>query len=247
MPGGVSKKMKNPFLRKALDIYFTRYNNGKKKLFRKENEEHAKAAESGEEKTGPIVFLGDSITDYYDLKKFYPDLNCVNRGISGNTTNDILNRMKVSVFDASPSMVIMLIGINDMMNEERRPGDVAADYERIVCYMADRLPGVPVILQSVYPGWDGDAEKAKKGPTMQVFPIAYLRDDIKALNSMIREIADEYGYVYADVYSRLATEEGLMNPEYSVDGCHPVEAGYKAVTEVLRPLIDELQAKDAAL
>ena len=240
MPGGASNKIKNPLLKKAADLYFTKYNKDKRKRFEKENEMHAKAAEDGTEKVGPVVFLGDSITDFCDLEKFYPGLNCVNRGISGNTTKDILDRMKVSVFDASPSMVVMLIGINDMMNEGRSPEDVAGDYERIVCYMADRLPGVPVILQSVYPGWDGDAEEAKKGPTMQAFPIAYLKDDIKALNEMIREIADEYGYVYADVYSRLVTEEGLMNPEYSVDGCHPVEAGYKAAAEVLRPLIDKL-------
>lgn len=240
MPGGTNKKM-NPFIRFSANLYFKQYNAQKLKLYARENEEHANAAEVGAETAGPIVFFGDSLTDYYDLKKFYPDLNCVNRGISGNTTQDLLNRMKVSVFDAAPSMVILLVGINDMMNEERRPEDVAADYERIVCYMADRLPGVPVILESVYPGWDGDAQRAKQLNGRAItFPIAYLKDDIQTLNALIREIAEEYDYTYADVYSHLADENGLTNPEYGVDGCHLIEAGYEVVTEVLRPIIDSL-------
>ena len=83
-----------------------------------------------------------------------------------------------------------------------------------------------------------DAECFPSSP--KVFELAdYLVDELKGIG-LGDAMRDEYGYVYADVYSRLVTEEGLMNPEYSVDGCHPVEAGYKAAAEVLRPLIDKL-------
>lgn len=240
MPGGSNKKM-NPFMRALVNRYFKSYNAKKLKLYAKENEEHAKAAEEGTETAGPIVFLGDSLTDNYDLAKFYPDLNCVNRGISGNTTQDVLGRMKVSVFDAAPSMVILQVGINDMMNEERTPEDTAADYERIVCYMNDRLPGVPIILESVYPGWDGDPVRAKELNGREItFPIAHLKDDINRLNDLIREMADQYGYTYADVHAHLIGENGLTNPEYGVDGCHLIDAGYEVATGVLRPIIDGL-------
>ena len=142
MPGGVSNKIKNPLLKKALDLYFTKYNKDKGKRFARENEMHAKAAEAGTEKVGPVVFLGDSITDYCDLEKFYPGLNCVNRGISGNTTKDILDRMKVSVFDASPSMVVSArrsghpaVGLSGL-GRRRRRGEEGADDAGI----PDRVP-----------------------------------------------------------------------------------------------------------
>ncbi len=240
-----NKKKENPVEKLFGDVFFKCYNAHKHRIFAKENALHAKAGENGSETAGPVVFLGDSITDMCDLKTFYPGLNCVNRGISGNTTRDVLDRMKLSVFDAAPSLVVLLIGINDMMNEGRDPREVACDYERIVCYLSDRLPGVPVILQSVYPGWNGDLERAKQGPTGQVFPIAYLKEDIRTLNGRIREIAENYGYVYADVYSHLVTEEGLMNPEYCADGCHPVAEGYKVISGVLRPLIDSALGAEA--
>ena len=63
---------------------------------------------------GGVVFVGDSITDFCDLDKFYPGLNAVNRGIAGDVTYGVLRRMEESVYALAPELVVLLIGINDI-------------------------------------------------------------------------------------------------------------------------------------
>ena len=108
------KKKENSWI---VDLFFRVYNDNKRKRYAKENQKI---------QGHPVVFFGDSITDNCDLEKYYPGIYAFNREISGNTTEDLLKRMKVSVYDAHPSKVVLLIGINDMMNEGYRPKAVQA-------------------------------------------------------------------------------------------------------------------------
>lgn len=207
-------------------LFFSIYNKMKRKKYQKEN------ADSFNQNA--IVFFGDSITDNCELKKYFPEYKALNRGISGNTTADLLSRMDVSVFDANPSKIILLIGINDMMNEGKKPGEVAKNYESIVKQLKERLPKTELICQSVYPGWDGDKTKVKFG---LVFPIAYLAEDIVSLNKMIAEICTRLHVTYADIHSFLRKNDNTMNPEYSFDGVHPNEQGYQVIAKELKKYI----------
>ena len=110
---------------------FRVYNDNKRKRYAKENQKI---------QGHPVVFFGDSITDNCDLEKYYPGIYAFNRGISGNTTEDLLKRMKVSVYDAHPSKVVLLIGINDMMNEGYRPKAVAFRYREILWRLKKYCP-----------------------------------------------------------------------------------------------------------
>lgn len=204
-------------------LYFLLYNKIKRDRFQKENANPANR--------NAVVFFGDSITDNCNLKKYYPQYKALNRGISGNTTTDLLARMNVSVFDAKPSRIVLLIGINDMMNEGKKPDEVAINYEKILTELQTKLPQTAIICQSVYPGWDGDKTKVKFG---LVFPIAYLAEDILALNTRIAEICKRHNVTYVDTHSLLEMEDHTMNPAYSFDGVHPNDAGYQVVCKELQ-------------
>lgn len=206
---------------RVLDWYFAFYNRQKKKQFLAENSQAQK---------GGVVFVGDSITDMCNLNKYLPNLPVFNRGISGDTTDNLLQRLDYSVTQLQPSVVVLLVGVNDLMNLDRSPLQVATTYQRIVQTIVTDLPQATVILQSVYPGHDG---KGAERP----FDIAYLRDDIAQLNKHIKNVAQRYGCVYADVYGKLVDDQGLLQRQLSNDGCHPNDKGYDVVFDYLAPIV----------
>lgn len=178
--------------------------------------------------TGEVVFLGDSITDAYKLAEHYPRYTTYNRGISGDATYHVLNRMD-AVYKLQPSVVVLLIGTNDFMNESRPVDDIITDYEKILLALRENCPDAAVICQSVYPG-SGKMEAWQQG--------------VIELNARIAELAGEYGFAYADVYSILVEEGGLgINPAYSKDGVHPNDEGYALITQYLTPYLEEAYVK----
>lgn len=217
---------KSKYMQMKEKLYFIIYNKLKKNKFQKENADPANQ--------GAIVFFGDSITENCDVKKYYPEYKALNRGISGNTTVDLLGRMDVSVFAVNPSKVVLLIGVNDMMNEGKRPEEVAENYEKIVVQLKKNLPNTQLICQSVYPGWDGDKSKERFG---LVFPIAHLATDIVSLNKMIQDICTRHDVPYVDIHSLLKNSDNTMNPAYCFDGVHPNEQGYLVITKELKKYI----------
>lgn len=189
---------------------FEQHYNDRCNLFKEENS-HIKDID--------VAFLGDSLTEGYDVRTFYPSLNVVNRGISGDTTIGLEKRLKVSAYDAHPKVISMLIGANNfdtMLN----------NYETIVSKIKQNLPQTSVILcslTSMTGDWAKNNAKARQN------------------NVEIQKIAAKYGYVYADLYNALLdsnTKE--LKQEYSFDGGHLTAAGYTVVTNTLTPLIENL-------
>ena len=211
---------------KSIDRFFDVYNALKRASFRIEN--------AAKKKSRPVVFFGDSITDICKLSQYYPGINAVNRGISGNTTIDLLNRFDLSVKDANPSRIILLIGINDMMNVGRSPEETAENYDRLLFKIRQNCPDVPVVCESVYPGYDAEPNEHNNN---RVFPLKDKAEDIVRLNEYIKKLSEKYGCTYADVHSHLKMEDNTMNPAYSYDGCHPNAEGFAVVSKVMRPYV----------
>ena len=129
--------MENERLRKLLEIY-SRY---KVRRFTKIGKRI---------RPGKILFFGDSLTDIYRLYKYLPAYDTFNSGISGNTTQDLLNRIDVCVFAYKPSAVVMLIGSNDIVNENRDIGSIAINYRLLLQQMKEH--GIErILVQSCYP------------------------------------------------------------------------------------------------
>lgn len=184
---------------------------------------------------GGVVFLGDSITDFCDLDKFYPGLDAVNRGIAGDVTFGVLRRMEESVYALEPRLVVLLIGINDIARAHR-PETTLENIREIISEIRLNCPDTAIIVQSVYPVSPRWRESYAKRNT----PL------VKELNAGIEELAAEFGCTFANIYPYLVGDDGYLIDEYTYDGLHPNDKGYEVISSHLRPIIDEVLGTDVA-
>ena len=170
-----------------------------------------------------VAFIGDSLTDGYDLAKYYPQYITSNRGIGGDTTFGLEERLQVSLYDLKPQVVVMLIGANNL-------DSMFQNYESILKGLKENLPESKIVILSLT-AMGGD----HWGPKNQL--AAYNNVTIKLL-------AEKYGYTYVDLYSALYDVTiGEVYEGYTVDGGHFTHEGYVVVTEQITPVLEELLSK----
>lgn len=162
-----------------------------------------------------VVFMGDSITQGWHLDQSFPGKRYINRGISGQTTPQMVLRFHQDVINLEPKAVVILAGINDLAGNTGP--ESLEDIENDLATMAEIASAnkVKVVFCSVLPAYD--------------FPWApgqYPAQKIVALNTWLRRYADEHGYVYVDYYSAMADSRGGLPPTLSRDGVHPLPAGF---------------------
>lgn len=188
---------------------------------------------------GQIVFIGDSIIDLYVLDDHYADLDiaCYNRGISGDTTQGVLDRLQVSIFDIQPAVVVLMIGTNDI-NGGAETNAILRRYEKIIDEIYAALPNVKLYCMSVIPQND-DLE------AYSVVQIADTTQRILAVNAGIQHLAQDKGAIFLDVFYLLADEEDHLIKAYSDDGLHLNVEGLRVWTTLLKPYLerDILQIK----
>ena len=164
-----------------------------------------------------VAFLGDSLTDGYDVGAYYPQYVVSNRGIGGETTVGLEERLGVSVYDLKPKVAVMLIGANNM--------DTMFDnYEAILQGFREKLPRTKIILLSLT---SMSGEWGKK-------------NQLAAYNNVkIKMLAERYSYEYVDLYSALLNlETGEIYAEYTTDGGHLTSLGYEVLTEAITPAVE---------
>jgi lysophospholipase L1-like esterase len=182
-------------------------------------------------KPGSIVFLGDSITDFFRLNEFFPEVYVINRGISGDTTDGVLRRLPESIYELSPSKVFLMIGTNDLANK-KSVEYISENIKKIISEIKENSPQTKIYLQSVYP------VSLLKDKKIKRFIVGKRNnDDISRLNSILKTMADEMEITYIDVYNHLVDESGNIKTEYTVEGLHLTIQGYSVVAGVLRPYI----------
>lgn len=127
-----------------------------------------------------VVFLGDSITERCDLKKYYPGIVAVNKGIHSESTDFLINRLDFSIYEIEPKVVVLLAGINDMIIDEKSSDAIAGSYERLLDGIRKKDPRIRIIAQSIYPTRDGT-----------IFKINYLNSKINETNLKLKKLCDE--------------------------------------------------------
>jgi lysophospholipase L1-like esterase len=170
-----------------------------------------------------VVFMGDSITDGWRLAQSFPDKPYVNRGISGQTTPQMLVRMFPDVIALKPAAVIILAGTNDIArNTGPQTLDMIADNFQAMTELA-QAHGIKVILCSVMPVSDYTSRKqTERRPP----------GDILKLNAWLKEYAAKKNAVFADYYSATVDDKGMLREGYSNDGLHPNPKGYELMVTV---------------
>ena len=164
---------------------------------------------------GPcIMMLGASIVEGGLWNELFPFSHTCNRGISGDRTVDILDRI-ADVKAVSPDKIFLQVGRNDMGGKEKI--DVAecwSNYEKLIKALKKELPEADLYVQSVFP------------VGRQVEYCDQFNAAAQQLNKLLEAGVERYEYFYLDLASPLADEEGYLNAEYSYDGVHLVADGY---------------------
>ena len=193
------------------------------------------APSSGESR---VVFMGDSITDGWQQPRyggFFPGKPYVDRGISGQTTPQMLLRFRPDVIDLKPKVVVILAGTNDIagntgpMTNEEIQGNLASMSELA------HANQIKVVLASVTPVSAYHVASAAAVPQTTARPMAR----IHALNDWLKTYAGAHGDVYLDYFSAMTDSTGVMRTELTEDDLHPNAKGYA----IMSPLAEAAIAK----
>ena len=173
-----------------------------------------------------IVFMGNSITEGWinTCPGFFVGKSYVNRGISGQTTPQMLVRFRPDVINLKPAVVVILAGTNDIAGNTG-PSTLEMILDNLISMVElAKANQIKVVLSSVLPVFDYPWK-----PGLQP------AEKIIALNEMIKNYADQNGLVYLNYFSAMVDERKGLKTELSGDGVHPNEAGYK----IMEPLTEE--------
>jgi lysophospholipase L1-like esterase len=189
-------------------------------------------------KNAQVVFIGDSITDNWQQPRFggfFTGKPYVDRGISGQTTPQMLLRFRPDVIDLKPKAVVILAGTNDIagntgpMTDEEIQGNLASMSELAAASK------IKVVLASITPVSAYHLASPNANPQTSQRPMARIR----AINDWIKAYAAKNAHIYLDYFSAMTDESGLLRTDLSGDDLHPNEKGY----QIMGPLAEAAIAK----
>lgn len=178
-----------------------------------------------------VVFMGDSITDIWNLAESFPGKPYINRGISGQTTPQMLIRFRPEVIDLHPKVVVILAGTNDIAGNT---GPMRLeDIESNLASMAElaRLHGIRVVLSSLLPINDYT-------PRAQPFFLQRSPEKILELNRWIKDYCAKNGGVYLDYFRAMVDDKGFLKADLTEDGLHPNKAGFAVMAPLAEAAIE---------
>jgi lysophospholipase L1-like esterase len=187
--------------------------------------------ESGEQR---VVFFGNSITDAWasSFESMFPGKPYVGRGISGQTTPQMLVRFRQDVVSLNPSVVVILAGTNDIAGNTGPSTQAMIEDNLISMVQIAQANGIQVVLSSVLPTYDYPWR-----PGLEPGP------KIVALNAWMRDYSSSLGVVYLDYHSSLSDSRLGLRSELTDDGVHPTEAGYLVMAPLVEHAIAEALGK----
>jgi len=172
-----------------------------------------------------VVFMGDSITDSWDDPKyggFFPGKPYIDRGISGQTTPQMLIRFRADVIDLDPKVVVILAGTNDLAGNT---GPMTlAEIEGNLASMAElaKANSIKMVFASLLPISDYEQRDGKPINQSARRP----PEKIRVLNEWMKAYATQNKLIYLDYYSAMIDDKGFLKEELSEDGLHPNAKGY---------------------
>ena len=182
-----------------------------------------------------VIFYGDSITDKWTLSQYFPGHNYINRGISGQTTSQMLLRFRQDVIDLDPQIVVVLAGTNDIAGNT---GPISIeDIEGNITSMAElaRAHNIALVISSVTP-------VNNYTPASQRFFADRPLSEILRLNEWMKAYCANTNCYYLDYFDSMVDGSGLLKRELSEDGLHPNDAGYKVMAPLAQSAIDKTMA-----
>ena len=175
-----------------------------------------------------VIFLGNSITDGGEWCELFHDIHIKNRGISGDTTYGVYDRLD-GILKGKPAKIFLLIGINDL-GGGGKVEDIVRGIEQIIKKIKIDSPSTQIYLQSILP--TNDYYGKFKGHTSRFYLIP-------VINKKLKRIAVRESVTYIDLYCHFVNEQGKMNLKYSNDGLHLLGKGYQYWVSLLEQYINK--------
>lgn len=181
------------------------------------------------------VLFGDSITEIFNVTDLFYDYTkatgvaVYNRGISGDTSDRLLERIYDNVINIAPRNLVILTGTNDLGLGVSL--DFTASYvDRILQIVGEKCPDTNVILEGIYP--------VNRNMSMASRQMVGCRKNsvIAEVNGQLSVLAQKYNVTFADFTDKLIDKKGRFFKEYTYDGLHPTAEGFKVIAENLMPL-----------
>lgn len=169
-----------------------------------------------------VIMLGNSITAGFAWHEHFKNTNILNRGIPGDNTSDILNRL-TAITKYKPQKIFLLIGVNDLLYTP--PQYVAENYRKIVRTILTQSPQTELFLESILP------------INNQIRNSGIANQDILKLNQYIQQIAIENNLKYIDIHSFMKNERGELNADLSLDGIHLNAKGYLIFANIIKKFL----------
>ncbi|QOY87020.1 GDSL-type esterase/lipase family protein [Paludibaculum fermentans] len=179
-----------------------------------------------------VVFLGDSITDFWRLNEYFSGKDYVNRGISGQITSQMLARFQADVVQLKPAAVVILAGTNDI-GRGVNPA-VIQNNLTMICDLAD-LHKIKVILASILPVSDHHKKVNPMWERTKLRPPAAILE----MNKWLQALCEKRGYTYLDYYPIMAGADGQLAPNLADDGLHPNPSGYRIMAPIATAAIEK--------
>ncbi|NKI25819.1 sialate O-acetylesterase [Arenibacter sp. 6A1] len=177
---------------------------------------------------GEIIFLGNSITEGGDWKAMFPNKNVVNRGISGDVTDGILNRLS-EVTSSRPKKIFLLVGTNDLARG-KSADEVVENVTVLLRKIQEASADTQIFVQSILPVNPQVGDKFSGHKSNQQL--------ILLVNKRLETLSEEMGVSYIDLHRAFRNAKGVLKPKYTYDGLHLAPKGYKRWKKVIKPLVN---------
>ncbi len=182
---------------------------------------------------GQIVFAGSSLMEMFPIEKFAKEdhlgITVYNRGIGGYVTQELLDSIDTCILDLKPSRLFINIGTNDLSHAGFSIEEIMRQYEKLLDQVLAEIPDCRITLMAYYPvNYEAAIEEMK--------PVLEIRsnDKITLANHAVRELARRKGLRFIDVNDPLKDELGRLKAEYTIEGMHITEDGYRAIYPLVR-------------
>jgi lysophospholipase L1-like esterase len=173
------------------------------------------------------VFIGDSMTEGFDLDRHFESSNLVNMGIGGDFTSGVINRLKYAT-RLQPKSIFIMIGINDILKNIDMHR-ITSQYTTILEILKAECPDAFLCVQSNLPTsmMGGSVESNKS-----------ILDRVQELNTFLKIYCSEHSIYFADMYASFVTPQGDLKSDCTYDGLHLSEAGYLIWKDTIQKLVD---------
>jgi lysophospholipase L1-like esterase len=171
-----------------------------------------------------LLLIGDSITEGFNTKELLPNINIVNKGVSGDSTFETINRIEESWFDSEPELIFICIGTNDLPRDTSDE-TILSNIKKIALRIKDHYPDGKIFLMPLFPTLDNPPRPNSR---------------IVSLNIKIKYLTDELSCGFFNTYPHFADNQGNLKSEFTNDGLHLTDRAYKHWSELIIKFIELL-------